>query len=609
MKKRFVLMMILVLAVLLPFALAEAAASPSIPAGAVTYKGHSYYIYTKKLPWEAAEKACEKVGGHLVTISSAGENKVVWELSKKSEIVWIGLTDTNGDQYYDWITGEPISYTNWALPEYDNYVWDGQYGFLSYHATVDGEDAYGVWGEGYSSDQRAYVCEWDTLPSKVTAPKTVKADQPASNTVRLTWTKGENARKYAIWRKDGSGSDYEKIGETKQLTFKDRKVKNGKSYQYKIQAINGTKSAYSAAVKAYPLSKPTGLKAKFTEKTDVVLSWKKVDGAKYYYVYHKRPHASDYTRLKTKVYGTKVTIPIKQILPIPCSGKYRFYVVPARGSFEGQKSSAAWDTFKSPIVYRAVLVGQHKSGGVWYDDEPGCEKDCYSMTRMLQHLSATNYEIHKVINGSKSDILNAIDLVFSHADRDDVTLFFYSGHGSEGGIFHPGEATGALVCNGGGVINPDELRKKCDQYKGKKVMIFNSCHSGNMIGKAAGSANDSRIAKMINSSIIRAFASSQAKGNGDLAGEGYYVITSCTKNQTSAVLPYGGFFTAYLSKGLGWDVWRNSSCILEADTNQDNMVSFKELCASIPAALTDGEGDTQNVQYYPANCSEIFFGR
>ncbi len=343
MKKRLVMLIVLVLAVLLPFALAEAATKPIIPGGALTYKGHSYYIYKSNKNWEGAEKACEKVGGHLVTISNAAENAFVTKYTQKIQPrygwIWIGFCNKYETDGWQWVTGEPVNYVNWLDPDFD-------YSYFEYAGLFINTSVVGAWDFCLGDWEQYYMCEWDTVSVTVSAPKTVKADQPASGTVRLTWTKGKNAKKYAIWRKDESASDYVKIGETTKLTYKDKKVKNGQIYKYKIQAVNGDKSAYSSVVKACPLPKLTGLKAKVSGKTNIVLSWKKVKGAKHYYIYQKGPKDDEFKKLHIDTSSTKVMISVKNYF-----GKYKFYVVPAYGSFEGLKSSKVSIKIENPVTY------------------------------------------------------------------------------------------------------------------------------------------------------------------------------------------------------------------------------------------------------------------
>lgn len=83
------------------------------PVGAVPFQGHRYFYNLTGLPFAAAEAACEANGGHLATLSSEAEDLFVWQLGGYTDN-WIGLTDIADGQTWVWITGEPMTFINWA---------------------------------------------------------------------------------------------------------------------------------------------------------------------------------------------------------------------------------------------------------------------------------------------------------------------------------------------------------------------------------------------------------------------------------------------------------------------------------------------------------------
>jgi len=87
-----------------------------IPMG--IYQGHTYYVSTSRMTWQDAKLLCQEKGGHLVTISDAAENNFVYQ--NTSAASWIGLTDEAQEGVWQWITGEPVSYTNWLPGEPNN---------------------------------------------------------------------------------------------------------------------------------------------------------------------------------------------------------------------------------------------------------------------------------------------------------------------------------------------------------------------------------------------------------------------------------------------------------------------------------------------------------
>ena len=81
------------------------------------YNGHSYYRSTGSAFWLTAKAACENMGGHLVTVTSAAENSFIFNLWPSG---WIGLTDEVTEGQWRWVTGETYSYSSWNSGEPNN---------------------------------------------------------------------------------------------------------------------------------------------------------------------------------------------------------------------------------------------------------------------------------------------------------------------------------------------------------------------------------------------------------------------------------------------------------------------------------------------------------
>jgi len=77
-------------------------------------EGHYYYISRYKKTWTEAKSDCELNGGHLLTITSSAENKLVARSNvRNQQEVWIGMTFLFGNNNLrKWITGEDVSYQN-----------------------------------------------------------------------------------------------------------------------------------------------------------------------------------------------------------------------------------------------------------------------------------------------------------------------------------------------------------------------------------------------------------------------------------------------------------------------------------------------------------------
>jgi hypothetical protein len=88
--------------------------------------GHWYFL-TQPGTWDQAEAEAVAAGGHLVTINDAAEN--AWVTSMFHPVntpggPWIGFYQPPGSPEPDggwvWISGEPVTYTNWAFLEPSN---------------------------------------------------------------------------------------------------------------------------------------------------------------------------------------------------------------------------------------------------------------------------------------------------------------------------------------------------------------------------------------------------------------------------------------------------------------------------------------------------------
>jgi hypothetical protein len=95
--------------------------------------GHFYKLTDvgRNVTWGEASARATSAGGHLATITSAGENAWVSALVAAAglEGAWIGglqprpETAAEPDGGWAWVTGEPFTYRNWAPRQPDNALW------------------------------------------------------------------------------------------------------------------------------------------------------------------------------------------------------------------------------------------------------------------------------------------------------------------------------------------------------------------------------------------------------------------------------------------------------------------------------------------------------
>jgi hypothetical protein len=117
--------------------------------------GSNYYaIIRDKMSWGKAQEHCKKLGGHLVTITSATEYAYIQKLLIRGKVssCWFGGTDADEEGKWQWITGEPWKFTAWKGGEFSDYK------------TAEDHLAYykGGWVDFRDSKRLWFICEWGT---------------------------------------------------------------------------------------------------------------------------------------------------------------------------------------------------------------------------------------------------------------------------------------------------------------------------------------------------------------------------------------------------------------------------------------------------------------
>lgn len=219
-------------------------------------------------------------------------------------------------------------------------------------------------------------------------------------------------------------------------------------------------------------------------------------------------------------------------------------------------------------AYRALLVGNSYPGESNQLDGP--LTDVMAMMTVLNSMSGTSYKATSARNISASGIQAAIATAFSGAQPCDISLFYYSGHGTE---------KGELVGTGSTYLTVYALRTALQKIPGTKIVLLDSCYSGNAINRSVDVSSASPSA--FNRAVISAL-SSASRSSVNLEDQGFIVLTSCRKDQTSISLSggnnhYWGVFTYGLCYGSGYDEWEKVSLgRLPADSNGDGAITLRE---------------------------------
>ncbi len=158
-----------------------------LSAGVIVFNstnGHHYELVSDYVTWGDANAAANAksyngVTGHLVTVTSAAENKFLTSLSSSMHALsaasgwWMGGYQPQGSAEpaggWSWVTGEPFVYNNWFPPSEPNNFGNQDSIMFAHLVLADGK----AWDDFIGTNNGAgYIVEYDTpLPSSATVPE------------------------------------------------------------------------------------------------------------------------------------------------------------------------------------------------------------------------------------------------------------------------------------------------------------------------------------------------------------------------------------------------------------------------------------------------------
>lgn len=431
---------------------------------------------------------------------------------------------------------------------------------------------------------------------------------------KLTWSKVPGATHYEVWHRGGSTGNYIKRATTASTAWTTNYGTANVINTYKVRAI--TKSGSTITAKgpyatrtAYGMDKPTisSVAHVSSSSEDVRIKWNAPSYCTGYMVYRSLTGASGtYSRIGQTAYSTAPSF----------VDKYRNGYYKIRPYYNGANGimymGPASDLKSMPTQYRALIIGQSYPN--WSSGQlPGCANDAEAMRAMLATMTSPAYrsvDVKKKLNLTASQILSNISTAFQRAKANDVSLFYYSGHGAE-------DYGWLCGVDRGNYVTIDQLRTALDKIPGKKIVILDSCYSGMAIGKGVSDdivfASEKEAFQAINESIIATFS---AASKANLATSTYYVITACSKVQTSSEVSYNGngkrigAFTSQMLYGCGLQAYDNSIIsTLYADANGDKDLTLHEVYTYTDNRVANYYGFPQDAQVYPTYSSQVLWGR
>ena len=331
--------------------------------------------------------------------------------------------------------------------------------------------------------------------------------------LKLTWDAIPGAMGYVIYRRGFHETGYHKlmVSEDTATTYIDTTMKPGEVYYYFVYSF---RLAQPQGWRCFSLKgdigmgvwlpKTTGLTAVSAQENSVRISWAATEGANKYDVYISTtpggtPKANGRV---SNAYGYHNSAVLGRT--------YYYRVRPVRIFSNGDVSVGDWSdelayTHHEAVgTYRALLIGNTYTGES--NELPGCENDVDGMRTMLGRMTATPYSVTVKKNIRAEEILSSISSTFGNASYNDVSLFYYSGHGanSVGADGNPTSYHAALVGTFQTYVSIARLKTELDKIPGKKVIIIDACHSGQFIARDGTMTQVSSSA--FNSQVVNLFA-------------------------------------------------------------------------------------------------------
>ena len=136
------------------------------------------------------------------------------------------------------------------------------------------------------------------------APRVTIGNSSASGKPQLTWAAVDGAAKYEIYRSTQQSTGYSLLGTTTSTSYVNTGAAVGKTYYYKVRALNvdGAAGAYSSTVsgaaKAVAPAAPT-VTMTHSDSGKPKLTWSAVSGAASYRVYRSESRGTGYSLLGT----------------------------------------------------------------------------------------------------------------------------------------------------------------------------------------------------------------------------------------------------------------------------------------------------------------------
>lgn len=186
-----------------------------------------------------------------------------------------------------------------------------------------------------------------------------------------------------------------------------------------------------------------------------------------------------------------------------------------------------------------------------------CDDDAYRFYAYLMSCKGGGAMDHENVAclideaATKANILKTMDKIFANATKDDMLIFYFSGHGTEGAFCpHDTQKTYASL------LTHKEIKAVFKKHPARhKVVFSDACHAGSIYEGLGTSQEESNTASQIQTDVLLMMSSRKEE----------------TSQETARLRQ--GAFSYYLLKGLKG----------AADRDNDNQITLRELFPYVKA--------------------------
>lgn len=491
-----------------------------------------------------------------------------------------------------------------------------------YRITAVCQDSYGNHESNASNDLSF------TLGQDFSQISDLNCNASTNNKVLLTWTYNDDSvQGYSLYRRVFDGA-WSKVKNVSGFQTNNLNLNRGEIYSYYLRA-------YRISESGLYYSLPSNIVIYWNESisgvniSDGILSWNAIENADGYII------LSDGQEFAMIDNGTEFVLTDELI---GCTMQVIAYQYFEDKRAESSLSEGIVYEQNDNTKFRALLIGET----AYSTRLNGPDNDISFMKSMLNGMK-NGYDVISQQDATLDEIVNLIDFAFDGATDDDISLFYYSGHGVTGaGEYY----SGALQTVDYQYLTTGDLAGLLSAVPGRVIVILDSCGSGaaitdgtdmaqsvqsadsqqqSIVGIESSSEDMSALsfdAEQFNCGVINAFSSvdspigegsggSSSPGGPQKAGEmkqtKFFVITGSAYEEKSLTTMidgvWGGVMTRGIAFGTGYSYPEGVySGTMPADTNGDDGISFSELAAY----CKNYAGDRQNVLSYSASPIMLF---